>query len=80
MMEKDITCDWIDRYNEGELDEIERAYMQQLMRVNPWLQSEVLIDASLNRFLEEEDVLDLMNKVRVVTRQKGDAVLRRITC
>ncbi|MCX6267032.1 MAG: hypothetical protein NTW16_06700 [Bacteroidetes bacterium] len=73
MMETEITCDWIDRYNEDELDEFEKAVFQKQMLVNPLLRSEVYIDASLNRFLLDGEIIDLIGKVHSVShRNAGD--------
>jgi hypothetical protein len=63
-METEITSDWIDRYNEDELSETEKSLFQERMLTNPLLRSEVYIDACLNRLLAEEEVLDLMGKIR----------------
>jgi len=73
MKEHEITCDWIDRYNEGELDEQEKELFQQRMNASPLLHSEVLLDASLNRFLCDEELLDLMKKIKDVTLRTPDA-------
>ena len=69
-METEITSDWIDRYNENELDENERAIFCDRMRVNPLLRSEVNIDASLTRFLQDDELMDLMKKVGSASRRK----------
>jgi hypothetical protein len=71
MMEHEITCDWIDRYNENELDETEKALFQELMLANPLLRNEVEIDACLNRFLGDAELLDLMKKISSVTKKKN---------
>jgi hypothetical protein len=72
-METEINSDWIDRYNENELSETERLIFQERMFANPLLRSEVSIDAQLNRFLADEDLLDLMSKMRSASlkRTKG---------
>jgi hypothetical protein len=69
MKELKITSDWIDRYNEDELDAPERDFFQQRMLQNPLLRTEVRLDAQLNRFLRDKDILDLMKKVQSVTRK-----------
>jgi len=69
MTEFKITSDWIDRYNEDELDAQERDFFQQRMLQNPLLRTEVRLDAQLNRFLRDKDILELMKKVQSVTRK-----------
>ena len=67
MKDTEITSDWVDRYNDNELSENEKALFQNLMQNNPLLRTEVLIDAHLNRFFMDQDAMDLMEKVRSVT-------------
>ena len=69
MKDHEITCDWIDRYNENELNDTEKALFQKRLLVNPLLRSEVNIDASLNRLLNDGDLLDLMNKVNAAAQK-----------
>jgi hypothetical protein len=69
-METKITCDWIDRFNDGDLDEKEMELFRKHLSENPLLRSEVNIDAKLNRFLHDEGVLDLMGKVRSVYKSR----------
>lgn len=68
MKEHEITCDWIDRYNEDDLAHDERAMFQKRMLANPLLRAEVEIDASLDQFLRDRDLIDLMNKMNEVKR------------
>jgi hypothetical protein len=72
MKEPEITCDWIDRYNDHELDGTEMAIFQKRLQSNPLLRSEVHIDACLNRFLMDDEVIDLMNKLNTSARRKPD--------
>jgi hypothetical protein len=69
MMETEITCDWIDRYNDNQLDKNERAIFEERMAANPLLRSEVDIDIRLNRFLMDDELLDLMTKIRTVSER-----------
>ncbi|MDP1622321.1 MAG: hypothetical protein Q8M08_08270 [Bacteroidales bacterium] len=62
-METEITCDWIDRYNNDELNENEKAIFEERMGTNHLLRSEVHLDDCLNRFLMDEGLLDLMKKI-----------------
>ena len=70
MKETEITSEWIDRYNDDELDEVEKAMFQNRMQSNPMLRSEVYIDACLNQFLGDYGLLDLMNKVGSASQRK----------
>lgn len=70
-MEAEITNDWIDRYNDGELDEKEKAIFQQRMLANPLLRSEVYIDACLIRFLMDFEMQDLMEKIRSASQRNS---------
>ena len=69
MKDFEITSDWTDRYNDDELDELEKSFFQQQMLNNPMLRAEVYIDARLNRLFSDEDVLELMQKVQSVTKK-----------
>jgi hypothetical protein len=73
MMETEITCDWIDRYNDNQLDENERAIFEKRMAADPLLRSEVDIDRRLNHFLMDDELLDLMTKVKTVTARHARA-------
>jgi hypothetical protein len=69
MMKNQITSDWIDRYNENELGVNEKALFESRMLTNPLLRAEVELDDCLNHFLADEGMIDLMNKVRKVSRE-----------
>jgi hypothetical protein len=78
MMDEEIPCDWIDRYNDDDLDENEKALFQKRMLADPLLHSEVQIDASLNRFLLDPDAIDLMGKIRDISiKNRGSNSLRK---
>jgi hypothetical protein len=68
MKDKHIPGDWIDRYNENDLNETEKAIFEEEMQANPLLRTEVSIDARLDRFLQDENLIDLMGKIHEVTR------------
>ncbi len=70
MKEPEFTTDWIERYNEGDLDEAEKTIFEARMQSDPLLRYEVYIDASLNRFLMDGELIDLMEKVRSVSGNK----------
>lgn len=75
-METEITSDWIDRYHDDDLNEIEKAIFMERLKSSPILRSEVKIDASLNRFLMDGEVMDLMAKVRIVATRNRRAGMR----
>ena len=69
-----ITSDWIDRYNDDELDESEKSFFQQRMLHDPLLRTEVYIDACVNRLFKDEDVLELMRKVQSITKKANKSL------
>ncbi|MFZ4521572.1 MAG: hypothetical protein ACOYNC_07695 [Bacteroidales bacterium] len=73
MTRKEITCDWIDRYNEDELNEADKRLFLKQMEGSPLLRSEVRLDAALDRFLMDEELLDLMKKVRRASAKNASA-------
>ncbi len=78
-MEPEITNNWIDRYNEDELNDDEKAIFELSMASSPTLRSEVHIDACLNRFLMDFELQDLMKKIRSASkRNKGGSWLMDI--
>ena len=79
MNDMEITNDWIDRYNENELNEEEKAFFIKRMELNPLLRTEVLIDECLNRLYQDEGTMDLMKKIQVA-RQKPDRRDGRFSC
>jgi len=79
MNDMEITNDWIDRYNENELNEEERAFFIKRMELNPLLRTEVLIDECLNRLYQDEGTMDLMKKIQLA-RQKPDPRDGRFSC
>jgi hypothetical protein len=72
MMDPEQPGDWIDRYNNNELNESELVVFLEWMKASPILRSEVSLDASLTRFLQDAEVIDLMNKVKAVSQQKSN--------
>ncbi len=72
-MNPELPGDWIDRYSNDELNESELVTFREWMRVNPILRSEVNLDASLTRFLQDAEIIDLMNKAKAVSRQKSES-------
>jgi len=62
-----MTSDWIDRYNENELTGGQKKHFQKKMYDDPLLRQEVLLDAKINQLFGDEDVLDLIDRVRHVT-------------
>jgi len=80
MKKNEISSDWIDRFNNNELDEYEKAIFEERMNDNPLLRSEVYLDARLNRFLMDGDVIDLMTKIKSASRrnEKGGRVMNTL--
>lgn len=78
MSDLEITNDWIDRYNENELNEDEKAFFRKRMEDNPLLRTEVLIDACLNSLYQDEGTLDLIKKIHSVSHKTdhGDMMLK----
>ena len=71
MKDMEITNDWIDRYNEDELNEEEKEFFRKRLEVNPLLRTEVYIDECLNKLYQDDGTLDLVKKIQVA-RQKPD--------
>jgi hypothetical protein len=71
MKDMEITNDWIDRYNENELNEEEKEFFRKRLEVNPLLRTEVYIDECLNKLYQDEGTLDLVKKIQDA-RQKSD--------
>lgn len=81
MKETEITSDWIDRYNDGELSESERIIFEDRMKTSPLLRSEVHVDAALNRLLNDSELLDVLHKINVARgkkRNKGSELSRLV--
>ena len=66
-----ITSDWIDRYNDDELDDPEKRSFRKQMKENPLLRTEVYIDERINRLFRDDDILEMMTKVGKVTGKSG---------
>ncbi len=69
MNDMEITSDWIDRYNEHELNDEEQACFIKRMDENPLLRTEVDIDACLNRLYQDEGTWDLMKKIEAASNK-----------
>jgi hypothetical protein len=77
-METQITNNWIDRYSDNDLSESERQLFQLNLQRNSLLRKELLIDVRLNQFLEDPDTIELMYKIRNITRKPYLAHLKDI--
>jgi hypothetical protein len=64
MTEREITGDWIDRFNNGELDDTEKELFKKRLESSCLLRTEVDIDVRLDRFLQDDELMDLIQKVR----------------
>ncbi len=71
MKEPEITCDWIDRYNDEDLKDKDKLVFEKRMLDNPFLRSEVEIDANLNRFLRDKDLMDLMDQITAASTKNA---------
>lgn len=72
MNKKEISSDWIDRYNEGLLNSDELDQFQEQLKISPLLRAETRIDAELDIFLSDVNMIEFMDKVRdVVNRKKS---------
>ncbi len=70
-MDTQITSNWMDRYIDGDLSESERQLFQLNLRRNSLLRKELLLDAQLNRFMEDTETIELMRKIRKITDKPG---------
>ncbi len=79
MPETEITNDWIDRYNEGLLYGSELEYFRNRLSSSPLLRAETRMDAELNQFLADDEMIDLLDKVRDVAHRERRPVSYRKT-
>lgn len=72
MIEREKITEWIDRYNTGDLRENDHQKFTDMLHRHPVLKAEVRLDKELNAMMEDEDILDLINKlVQVRTKSKN---------
>jgi len=64
MTEIEITNNWIDRYCDDDLNEIEKQLFRSNLGRNSLLRKEFLVEARLNRFMEDKDTIELMKKIQ----------------
>lgn len=62
-MENQITSNWIDRYNSGDLSDEERSYFEESLKKNPLLIQELRLDTELERFLADKELLKFMYQI-----------------
>ena len=65
----EITNEWIDRYNEGALNEQEKDHFLKRLHASPILRTEVHIDACLSELYRDKETLDLMKKIHAVSQR-----------
>jgi len=66
----EITNEWIDRYNEDDLNEQEKDHFRKRLQVSPILRTEVHLDACLSELYRDRETLDLMKKIHAVSQKK----------
>jgi len=69
MKDIEITSEWIDRYNENDLNEDEKVLFRKRMENNPLLRTEVHIDACLNELYQDDGTLDLIKKIKNINKK-----------
>jgi hypothetical protein len=74
MNRKEITSDWIDRFNEGLLNEDEIEQFNKQLSIDPMLRLETRMDAELGRLIADRDCLALMDQLNSV--MKKDQILK----
>lgn len=67
---EEISPEWIDRYTENSLTPDERTLFEACRKSSPMLDAEVRIDAKLERFLSDPELLDLLAKMDRASRDR----------
>jgi hypothetical protein len=71
--------EWIDRFNENELEGDELKEFLELMNNDPVLRAEVKLDKELNEMLQEEGILELRRKISEVrNRRENQGLSKRV--
>jgi hypothetical protein len=77
-MEPKVTNNWIDRYNDDEMDEFERDLFREKLKTNRLLRQEQKLDVRLNEFLADTEKIEFMARIsnlaeksRKCTKKKG---------
>ncbi len=69
MNKMEITSEWIDRFNEGELNEQEKDHFRKRLQKSPILRTEVHLDACLSELYRDKETLDLMKKIQAASKK-----------
>ncbi len=69
----EITSEWIDRYNENDLNEIEKLHFRKRMQASPILRNEVYLDSCLSDLYRDKETLDLMKKIHKARQKTEDS-------
>lgn len=69
MTDYDRLNEWIELYNSGKLEEPELSRFKSLLDTDPSLRVHVNIDRSINRILENRDLYEFLEKVKMVREQ-----------
>jgi hypothetical protein len=70
MRNKEKVHEWIDRFNHNNLTEEELALFTEMVKRDPRLREEVLLDREINSFLAETDFLELRKKICKVCAER----------
>jgi hypothetical protein len=73
--------DWIDRFNDNELNDAELEEFRELLENDPVLRAEVRLDKELNEMLQDEGLMSLQEKISVARsnyRDKRSTGYRRL--
>ncbi len=71
MSDREKLPEWIDRFNNNELEGEELERFLALLKKNPKIQAEVDLDRDLNQVLKDEELLELRKKIQKV-RERGN--------
>jgi hypothetical protein len=69
--------EWIDRFNDNELEGDELKEFLELMKNDPVFRAEVRLDKELNEILQEEDILELRKKIKEVRNDRENRGLSK---
>lgn len=73
MSKMEITSEWIDRYNEHDLNEQEKDHFRKRLQSSPILRTEVHLDACLSELYRDKETLDLMKKIHAASLKKENS-------
>jgi tetratricopeptide (TPR) repeat protein len=68
---------FIERYNAGEMDEIEKQWFRKELEMNKLLRDEVGLRSKTDAILNDHGALLLRNKLRAIEKQRAEASLHK---